>query len=500
MPRVFYDVKALFAAAFLLFASVNAQADPGLDLAVLVDRSRSMTRHERIAPAILRMSVDLLARNAATYRVHHRIAVISFGSSVRVDVPMKTVGEAERAQLTQRINRISSESLGATDVLLAFAAAERLLRTLPSDPSRRRAIVLVTDGVPYLRDADMDQYMATLRRLVATQLPASIVSIDILLLSEPESSREEQWRALTTGVHRVDRSPTNVLATAHAVITQLVGTPSAESAPSKGQSGVDFLIVPPYLDLIVFDIFRASADTAVDVFPPDSASPLRAGIDGVEAIRMGDVLAALSVARPRPGQWLIRKSRTGAQVRVRTQQFFPRGTLLQPDPTHITQTRERVRIAYQVLDGTERQIEELPRYPFSLQATIAAPDGRKIVIPMERNSDDRSVTFRATEDAHCTIAGRYWTDMRVSTLDAGGQSLDVFRDRWSGFTVSPSQAPIQSAPLALRPKPAIARSNALIHATVATTLVLIGIGALAWRRKLRARASCLSRHPEQDER
>lgn len=493
-------MKVLYAAALLLFANAKAWADPGLDLTVLIDRSTSMARHERLAPPLLRMSVDLLARNAAAYRVHHRMAVISFGSSVKVDLPLTDVGEAERARIVQRIDSLSSESLGETDVMAAFTAADRLFRALPSDPSRRRAIVLMTDGVPYLRGADMNQYTTALRRYVATHLPASIVSIHVLLLSQPEASHEALWRSLTGSVHRMDRSPANMLATAHAVITQMVGTASAESAPSKTTSGADFLIVPPYLDMIIFDIFRTSADTTVEVFPPDRARPIRGGIDGVEAVRMGDVLASLAVARPRPGQWLIRKSRAGAQVRVRSQQFFPRGVLLQPDPARITMAHDRVRIAYQVLDGTERPIEELREYPFSLHATIAAPNGTKLVIPMERDADHGSVTFRATEDAQCAIAGRYWTDVRVSTIDAGGRPLDVFRDRWSGFTVAPSQAPVRSSTLTQQPPLAETRSNPLIWATVATTFVLLGIGAVVRRRKLRARASCLSRHPEQDER
>jgi hypothetical protein len=36
----------------------------------------------------------------------------------------------------------------------------------------------------------------------------------------------------------------------------------------------------------------------------------------------------------------------------------------------------------------------------------------------------------------CELAGRYWTDVRITTVDVNGHRLDVFRDRWSGFSVA----------------------------------------------------------------
>jgi len=253
-------VRALLGVALLLVAGTSAWAEPGLDVAVIVDRSRSMSRHARLAPSLLRLSVDLLARNAEAYRVEHRIAVISFGSSANIDVPFTSL-RGERSRVVERIDRLSAVHRGETDVLSALVAAEKLFRSLPPDPARRRAIVLLTDGVPYVRGAEMQRYAAEMRRYAATHLASSAVSIDILLLAGNGAAHNDAlWRSLTHGVHDAGRSPADVLAAAHAVLTRLVGTPSAESAPSKTTSGVDSLIVPPYLEMIVFDIFRSSSD------------------------------------------------------------------------------------------------------------------------------------------------------------------------------------------------------------------------------------------------
>lgn len=482
--RVFCGVKALLGVALLFAVSTSVWAAPGLDVALIVDRSRSMSRHAQLAPSLLRLSVELLERSAEAYGVEHRIAVISFGSSANIDVPFTGIRKESRA-VAHRIDALSSVHGGETDILSGLVAAEGLFRSLARDPTRRRAIVLMTDGVPYVRGADMQRYTAELHRYVETHLAAHAVSIDVLLLTATGVSHHDAlWRSLTHGVHDAGRAPADVLAAGHAVLTQLVGTPSAESALSKTTSGVDSLIVPPYLEMIVFDIFRSSADATVDVFPPDRSSPIREGVDGVETVRISDALTTLAVTRPRPGEWLIRKSRPGSRVRVRSQHFFPRGVLLQPDPSGMTAANDRVRIAYRVLDGAERSIREMPEYPLALRVTLARPDGTTVAVPMERDERMGPTTFRSTEDARCNVPGRYWTDVRVTTTDVEGRPLDVFRDRWSGFTVAASGSPRAQA-AAMSPSPVVRSSRSLLWPVVSVTGGVLVIAAILQRRKTR---------------
>lgn len=478
---VFRGVKPLLGFALLLLVSTTAAAAPGLDVAVIVDGSKSMSRHARLAPSLLRLSVDLLARNAEAYRVEHRMAVIGFGSSANVDVPFANISE-ERSRVAHRIEALSFGHRGETDVLAALVAADRLFRSLPPDPARRRAIVLMTDGVPYVRGTDMRRYTAELRRHVETNLAAQAVSIDVLLLAATGASPDDAlWRSLTQGVHRAGRTPADVLAAAHAVLTQLVGTASAESAPSKTTPGVDALVVPPYLEMIVFDIFRSSPDATLQLFPPDATRPVVDGVDGVETVRISESLSTLAITRPRPGQWLIRKSREGSRVRVRSQQFFPRGLLRRPDPSGLTVASDRLSITYQVLDGTERPIRELPDYPLALRLTLSRPDGTKVAVPMERSPRIGPAAFSSAPDPRCNLPGRYWTDVRVTTSDAEGRSLEVFRDRWSGFTVVDG-APVKAASSL---PPVVHSSRSLLWPMVSAATGLLVLAAILQRRKTR---------------
>jgi hypothetical protein len=416
--------------ALLLFMSTAASAAPGLDIALLIDRSTSMAHRSRNQDVLLRMMLDLLARNAEANRVDHRIAVISFGSAARVDVPFTSVG-GDQTRLRGLLAKLRYEDLGDTDVLEAFVVAEKLFRGLPVNPERRRAIVLLTDGVPYVRGVNPATYRTNLRTFVTSHLAGGGITIDVLLL---DSRKSAMWSELAR-VALAGSAPEQFLPQAHGVIARLAGTRTAESAPAKTNPAIDTLVVPPYLEIIVFDIFRASRNAAVEIFPPGSARPIRAGVDGIMSLPVGDVLATLVVPRPAAGAWTIRKSRPDARVRVLSQQFFPRGVLLYPAETETLRRCDGVPLAYRVLDSRGHPIEELRDYALSLDVTLAGPNGGSSSVMMNRDPALGPAGFRSARDPLCPLPGRYWTDIRVTAVDASGHRLEVFRDRWSGFSV-----------------------------------------------------------------
>jgi len=416
--------------ALALFLSTAASAAPGLDVALLIDRSTSMAHRSRNQDVLLRMTLDLLARNAEGNRVDHRIAVISFGSAARVDVPFTSVA-GDQSRLRSALAKLHYEDLGDTDVLQTFVLADKLFRALPRDPERRRAIVLLTDGVPYVRGVNPATYRTRLRMVATSRLAAEGVTIDVLLL---DSRKSAMWSELAR-VAPAGSAPDEFLPRAYGVIARLAGTRTAESAPAKTNPAIDTLVVPPYLEIIVFDIFRAARNAAVEIFPPGSTRPIGAGVGGIMSLPVGDVLATLVVPRPAAGEWTIRKSRPDARVRVLSQQFFPRGVLLFPAETETLRRCDGVPLAYRVLDGRGQPLHELPDYALSLDVTLAQPGGGSSSVAMNRDPALGAGAFRSIHDSSCPLPGRYWTDVRVTAVDTGGHRFEVFRDRWSGFSV-----------------------------------------------------------------
>lgn len=438
-------MKTLCLLVALLCTAGVLRAEPGLDLILLLDRSKSMAAVAPVAPAATRLSLDLLARNASAYRLQHRAAVVGFGSSAHVELPWTAVG----SRTPTRLESVPRSARGDTDLLEATATAARMLDALPRDGDRRRAIVMVTDGVPSVSGKDPGAYAGELQRLVAARTRAASSTIDIVLVGD--GGARPAWTAAAT-VHSTRRNAADVLASLHAVVTRLAGTPAAESAPSKTAREVDTIVVPPYLETIVFDVFRSAHDTTVQIFPPGSRTPVQHGTPGIEELTLGDVLATLVVTRPEPGEWTIRKSRADAHVRIRSQQYFPRGVLLRPEPTRLVRKGSRVDVAYRVVDHDLQPIRERPDSPLSLHLDLVTPEGRVTPVAMERAPDLGGATFRSAREAECGTAGRYWTDVRVVTVDARGRQLDVYRDRWSGFTVTDAPASVAaSATAAPRP-------------------------------------------------
>ncbi|MEO8382704.1 MAG: hypothetical protein ABI779_23805 [Acidobacteriota bacterium] len=267
----------------------------------------------------------------------------------------------------------------------------------------------------------------------------------------------------------------------------LVRTQTAENTPAKSDPVVDTLIVPPYLEIIVFDIFRASRNAAIEIRPPHSLQPIRAGVDGVESVLIGDVMSTLVVPHPAPGEWTILKSHADARVRILSQQFFPRGALLRPAQTDTLRRCDPIPLAYRVMDGNGRPLEELPGYAVSLEMILAKPNGTTVRIDMKRDPALGAGVFRGANDIVAEMAGRYWTDVRILTTDAGSHRLQLFRDRWSGFSVAPgprTRCSAQTAPAAGGARP-LFRSSTTIGWIAAALLISIAVAA-AWIRKTKS--------------
>jgi hypothetical protein len=218
---------------------------------------------------------------------------------------------------------------------------------------------------------------------------------------------------------------------AFAVIAILAG---AATVQAKSDPHIDTLVIPPYLELVVFDIFLGVPDATVDIFAPGATTALRAGAGGVEFFRLGHVMATLVVPLPPPGEWIIRRSHRHARIRVLSQRFFPRGVLVAPKPGDALRQHDRVTLAYRITDGSGQPLRELSGYALSAEVSLIRPDGSTRAIATRREAGG----FRSANEAACDLPGRYWTDVRITTTDARGRRTEVFRDRSSGFSVTPA--------------------------------------------------------------
>jgi von Willebrand factor type A domain len=427
--------------------ALPASEGPGLDLIVLVDRSTSMLGRESWARDryqvgdLLDLTLDLLAWNAASNRVTHRLGVVSFGSAVRIDLSLARIRQDDLIRLRSRLAAVPfAVSLGNTDILAAFVAAARMFQSVPADQSRKRAILVLTDGIPNVAGRAGPDYSRELWQFVSANFAPAETTVEIVVFSKQENNNARRyarlWRDLSNGrVLEVTGDQKERLAALHRVVTRLVGTRVVASRPATaGDQRLETLVLPPYLDLVVFDILRGPRSAEVAVFAPDAFRPLTAEAQGVEQIRMGETLWTFVVRRPAPGLWTFRKSHADAHVKILSQQFFPRGVLVGPDAAKQLRQYDRVDVAYRIVDSNGRPLREIPGYPLSLEVSLRKPDGHRDALVLERQP--AATFFKTRELTECGLAGRYWTEVLITTKDLADRRVEVFRDHWSGFSVA----------------------------------------------------------------
>jgi Mg-chelatase subunit ChlD len=413
----------MIALALLLAATASVRADaPGLDAVLLVDGSRSMAPAASRTRALARRLVDLLARDGDVQRLPHRLAVIAFGARPRVVLQLTDVATAASKPLDLTL---AADEQKGTDILAALNAGNEMLRELPPQAARRRVLVLVTDGrLDAAHNGD-----AAYRRQLANFTTAD-AALEILLVcgqAGPPAPDEQLWRRLAgDGVHVTGGNDASMLAAVHATIARLTGSRFAESASNS-------IVIPPYLSVVVFDVFRGPSGGAVAAFPPGASQP-------INDLRGDETFTTLVVPRPAPGRWTFRMTRRNGRVRVFSQQFFPRGLLTAPAPETAVHQFEQLAPEYQLVGDDGMPLSEVREYPLRVAAELVRPDGSHAALQMRRSGG----VFRGAS-VTCDTPGRYWTDVHVETQDAIGQTVEVYRDQWSGFSVAPAPRPTAGA-------------------------------------------------------
>ena len=94
-----------------------------------------------------------------------------------------------------------------------------------------------------------------------------------------------------------------------------------------------------------------------------------------------------------------------------------------------------------MIDENGSPLAELPGYPLSVQAVLIQPGGQRRPMALERRPPLGPGVLQSREKAECPRAGRYWTELTLTTRDLNGRTVKLFQDRWSGFSVGAAPSP-----------------------------------------------------------
>lgn len=158
----------------------EAQTCNNLDVVFIIDQSDSMSTPPANDPtnqrtAAVKGMIDLLVDNAVDQcqGAYHRVGVISFGDAIEIDLPMSDIHPAnveDANELRERLKlRISARNMGQTHTKEAFELAAQMLNDLspvPGDETRKRVVVLLTDGYPCYGENCNDRYLQEVDSLI----------------------------------------------------------------------------------------------------------------------------------------------------------------------------------------------------------------------------------------------------------------------------------------------------------------------------------------------
>lgn len=166
-PLVTPDTREVFLTVDLTGADLPGEERRPVNLAVLIDRSSSMSgdKLERAKEAARHLVQKLREGDA--------LAVVQYGSEVHSLGALKATPD-NRARMLSYIERISAE--GATDIGAGLARARRDLSRYQPDYEVNR-IILISDGEPTQGETEPDRLTAIVRKIRQDRVNVSAIGV-----------------------------------------------------------------------------------------------------------------------------------------------------------------------------------------------------------------------------------------------------------------------------------------------------------------------------------
>ncbi len=417
---------------------------PGIDLIFLIDQSGSMWHDPRYPSGpndrwghrivAAHDTIERLAEDAESGQAVHRVTVIDFATIATVALDTYEIRRqpgqpgAALSQARMMATKYVAERKDPRNVFTDTAAAFRLAATAlqkfgPAPANRRRVLILITDGRPYVDSGNPDRMLETQRRDIQSSIDGLKklgVHISVLGLSDATDYWNSSKNGLRDGEYWEKATGGNATLAQHAFpdLHQIIGGLLDPWLASKSVvvSG-DTVIIPPFLRRAVFSAVFDQPDAPLDIYDPSGR------LVRTPPANPGARLRRIAIANPTAGIWRIVRQ-TGFSYFIRLETQPPGVERLEPLGLAALQTTTKLTLRL-TGDGGAPMAVAAPDI-VAATVTIVSPSGGATARPLAVLADGALTT-----DWLPAEGGRH--DLRVS-LQArhAGSTVDVFAGTGAG--------------------------------------------------------------------
>jgi len=394
-------------------------------------------RIQSIGFALDRLGYDSIYSGIVEERplVEHRIAVVSFGTDARIDLPLTPLGGYSEEQWPEVFREITSkihpDDMDKTDYIAALEKARKLCEDAqleeeqPPGP-RVKAIIILTDGKPsakslpnllercgtdqakekcvwYTGEGDERKYDPN-KHCFNGYFRKMKEHISLYFPPAPKPQSTEGWHIWVVAMNDVgEPSYWPEMKAYWEDDPGIVGlheekiNGAKELRPNSQQIATDNnwdvvdaiwrilntlimpsevlparFFVPPYLDRAIFSIIKSRQDTIVEIYRSDGTKMQEGDDDVIRKVEFGSTIERWFIQRPTAGMWEWHKDARSEAV-IYFDHLF---TALTPvGPTDIQIPFSEVVPTYKAIDKDGKLVTETVTFPLQLSATLADPNG-----------------------------------------------------------------------------------------------------------------------------
>jgi len=357
--------------------SDSPSGNKGSDIVLLIDSSGSMriTDPHETRKTAAKLFISLLGSE-------DRIAIISFGDTARLLMPLSPDTRENHDGFISAINKISSREF-STNI---YDGVKKGYDELKTSSAKKKVVILLTDGEMALGSKDKDAAALGSLAALLPELAKSGITLSSIAFSELADAKFLEDLAKACGGFFSLALTENDINVIFAEMFEKIRSP--DEVPFDGNS---FIIDKDIKEATVFVSKKAGTTTTLVEPSGMKNTPVRFGknIRWFET-RLFDLI---TVTEPAPGKWKVNLStEDGNRVFVITDL-----SLRSSFDSNFVNDNEKVKgEAWLERDGvTLKEKDFLDQVSFS--AELAGPDGKSSKIPLQANGPSFSFAFEAPE-------------------------------------------------------------------------------------------------------